>query len=187
MKSFVVEVILIALALMSIASFLVGWMLEILEINESKALFSAVRWKLRHEMRVSLPKRTQGVGARKSLVAKREGKVPLFAADIWPWPRRWFVCFQALCSLPVTADDGRQKDHTCSQVHQVTGTLICCQKMTNIEMATHCDYNAQSTQQSWLARREVGGNDRIWERTGGVVSQSSTSKDQGFSGECSSA
>lgn len=59
------------------------------------------------------------------------------------------------------------------------------QTVRNIVMATHCNYNAKSTQQSCLVRREVGGNDRIWERTGGVVSQSSTSKDQGFSGECS--
>ena len=87
-------------------------------------------------------------------------------------------------TLLSVSDDG-EASHNCEQVHQVIGTLMCCQKVIDPVMATHCNNNVRSTQQSCLVRREVGGNDRIWERTGGVVSQSSTSKDQGFSGECS--
>lgn len=75
MKSFVVEVILIEVVLMSIASFrLVD--LANLRDHKSKAVFSWMGWKFRNKRRMSLPKTTQVVVARKSLVAKREGKYP---------------------------------------------------------------------------------------------------------------
>lgn len=98
----------------------------------------------------------------------------LIATSVGPFPD----------TLLSASDDGGGS-HNCEQVYQVTETLMCCQKVIDIVMATQCNYNVRSTQQSCLVRREVGGNDRIWERTGGVVSQSSTSKDQGFTGECS--
>lgn len=75
MKSFVVEVILVELALMSVASFRL-MDLGNLRDHKSKAVFSWMGWKFRHKMRMSLPKTTQVDGARKSLVAKREGKYP---------------------------------------------------------------------------------------------------------------
>ena len=81
MKSFVVEVILIALDLMPIASSGADeWRKSLRSRNQGGILRD--KWKMLRKVRRSLPRRTQVVETRQSLVAKRGGKVPLFAANI---------------------------------------------------------------------------------------------------------